>query len=264
MKPIAIVLIVFSAALCAAGAAVVGLVFWTTPAGFERELEPSAPAPVQRAAENPADGALAAQLDRLGERLGALEDEVRRLRDVAAREPVAAIDDGTDPERLAAAFEITPEQREVIEKVLADVRAAEEAERDERRLRREEDEILERAERVAKEIGLSAADQKTLADHYSVAAVRRRELLERAREDGWDRTTIRDDFIQLRDWSEQAMVDVFGADLARQIQEADRSSRFGGRAGPDGFGRGRNEGGGGRGNESGEGGGGGGRGRRGN
>jgi hypothetical protein len=259
MKPIAIVLVVFLASLGAAGAAVLATSLSRTSPELARAapVVSATPAPASASAHGET-GQLTAQLEQLGLRLGSLEDEVRRLRDGGAREPALA-DSEPLPETvpLASPLNVNAAQREVIEQVLADVRASEEAERDERRLQREEDEILARAERIATEIGLSAPDQKALADHLSVAAVKRRELKDRARDDGFDRTTIREDVRALRDWSEQSLVETFGADLARQIQEVDRNSRFGGREG----GGGENRDGG---RERGPGGGGdGGRGRRG-
>ena len=257
MKPIAVVLVVLLAAFTAAAATAVGLSYLHFDGGPTEstyaEPIPAGPAAVVDATQFES---LGAQLTMIGDRLATLEREVGDLRAAAAREPALADIEPAVTEPLAAAeLEYTEEQREVIAQIMDEVRAEEQKERDEQRRQREEDQILERADRIARELGLSVGDQKALADHMTLAMVKRGEIMDRAREEGFDRETMRSDFMELRDWSDQALIDTFGEDLAGQIQDLDRSGRERGR-GPGGFG-------GGGGGGSGDDGGGGGRGGRG-
>jgi len=66
------------------------------------------------------------------------------------------------------------------------------------------------------------------------------------REDGFDPATMRDSFMELREWNDEQLETLFGAGLAEQIQGLERQSRGFGRGGGGG-GRGpEGDGGGGR------------------
>jgi len=231
MKPLALVLTILLAAFSAAGAAVIA-VRLTAPGGAELAQAAATPLPaVPPATGNPAEAEeLRVELRMLAQRVIDLERELSLLHDERARRPVPP------PAELAPApptgdrqAEFSDEERAAILRILENAREEERALREEERLQREEDLILARAEHIANEIGLSAADQKALTDHMLVAAVKRRELLDAARDSDFDRELMRDRFLELRDWNERSLIETFGPDLAAQIQSVERSSRGGDR-----------------------------------
>ena len=257
MKPFAVVFtIIVCATLSAAGAAALA-VRVMAPAGLETGPEPAMPAAGRPAEPDGEVAALRGEVQMLAQRIVDLEREVSMFRDQVSRRPVPTPVQpaGAPRSNAAPGASFSEEERAAIVRILEDAREQELAQREEERLQREEDLLLARAGRIATEVGLSAADQKVLTDHMLVAAVKRREILDLARQDGFDRERMRDQFLELRDWSERTLVDTFGAGLAAEIQDVERSTRGGdrffGRGGQDpgreGGGRGQGNTGGGRG-----------------
>jgi hypothetical protein len=233
MKPLFVVLTVLLAALSAAGAAVVA-VRLSVPGGLGPEVAaavpPGAPGALDPAADPAGLESLRDELQVLSQRVVDLERELSMLRDERARRPAEVTEEPTAGAQALAGAEFDAGERAAIVRILEEERDLELQRREEERLQREEDLILARAERIATEIGLSAADQKTLTDHMLVAAVKRREILKAAREEDFDRELMRDQFIELRDWNEKTLIDSFGPDLASQIQQVERGSRGGDRS----------------------------------
>lgn len=218
---------------------------WVTPAGeFERvssgpSVAAAPPVEPDREVET-----LQAQLAMVSHRLGQLEEQLDQLSSASARRsvlPLEASNASTDGTEAAAAIGLTADDREAVVEILASVRAEEQRLRSEERLAREEERAAERAAEIAKELGLSHADEVALGDHLVAAAEKRNELMTQMREGNLDRTAIGEGFMEQREWSNEQLEILFGESLAGQIQQLERDNRggfrgFGGRGGTEGQG----------------------------
>jgi hypothetical protein len=255
MRPILIVALV--AALFVAGLGV--MMLRSNAAARQVEVAQADSANAAHAAAN-ADAAMAAEEaaqarflaleSRIGEltsMVASLTSEVRTLRDSASREPALA---ATDP-AASAQVSASPVQREAVLKILEEERDREAKEREAARLEREKEQAKARAARVAKELSLNAADEARLAELMVTSNVKRQELFDKVRDDGFDRDAMRTSFEELRKWQTDQLTTAFGPGLAEQIEgyERDRmgfggGNFFGGaQAGQGGGRRGRNNGG---------------------
>jgi len=248
MKPIVLIFAALSLGLLAL--LLTGSYLWFAPASLQ---EQAGLQPASRVAAAPSEDqahamqALEAQVLMVSERVAQLEAQLDELSRASARRPAEVeVAASTAPAPVAAGLGITPADREAVVEILASVRAEEQAARDEERRLRDEERVAERAAEIAKELGLSLADQHTLGEHMLTAASKRSELMAGMREDGFDPATMRDSFMELREWNDEQLETLFGAGLAEQIQGLERQSRGFGRGGGGG-GRGpEGDGGGGR------------------
>jgi DNA repair exonuclease SbcCD ATPase subunit len=203
-----------------------------------------------RDAVGPASGAadvqgLRGEIEMLSRTVGELQAEVERLSSTGLRQPLASVDvPDVTPESLAAAG-LTPVQ---IEERMREVFAAEREREDEQRAAEQAEraraQAERQAERIARELNLSPADQSLLTEHLVAAGAKRRELFDSLRGGEFDREGMRASMEELRAWNSQELYRQFSPALAAQLEEMGNDV-FGGGRGPGGFGgrRGGNDGG---------------------
>ena len=168
------------------------------------------------------DSATQAEVASLREALAELEIEVASLREEFARRDVSG--------ELLAATESEPEafgsfQRDAIVKVLEEERKKEQQKREEERKQREQEAIDRMAERAAKDLGLSPADQRRLSDFMVVASAKRDETFRGGRDGGGaDFRTAFDDY---RTWRDGELKKTFGDQLGQQLIDYQREQRDG-------------------------------------
>ena len=189
-----------------------------------RTVGPEAPSAAPAPGEDPL---LREELTMLADRVEDLSAELDMLRGDLSRRPAPGALDSEQVVLAAAAeqAQFTEEQRAAISDILARAREQEAELRASERAAREEQLVLDRAGRIAEQLALSIGDETALADHLRTEADRRREIIDRSRAEDYDRDLLRDEFVALRDWSEQNLIDTFGADLAGQIRAAERNTR---------------------------------------
>jgi hypothetical protein len=152
-----------------------------------------------------------ARVDDLTREVTALRDELARMREGTARAPVTtALPDGASPR---AEDDFAEVHREGILEVI------------------EQD-------RAARELGLSAMQQKALADVYTLERQKLAELRATLVTDAYSEmpVNVREQFATLRQWRTDELTTRFGSDLAQKISELDadrwgRGRRGGGDAG---------------------------------
>lgn len=244
MKPVVLILAVLAA--CTLGAGTV-LLLWILPVGSTssgpQPMRVAAPAGSSPTADPHGDRfvTLEAEVAMLGQQVVALQDELDRLRLEGTRRPVTAEQVAAAERSLGQAAgadaSFTSAEREAVVEILAAVRAEEEEQRILERREREEERVNERAAEIAKELGLSLADQDTLGVHLLNAVEKRNEIMSQAREEGFDPRSMRESWEGLRDWNNEQLQTLFGPDLGDQIQRAERDLRGGfgrgGERGPD-------------------------------
>ncbi len=226
--------------------------------------EPSA----ARRGESVADASGAALAD-VARSVEALRAEVRALRErqerldlrvadvearpdpapAPAREVVAA---GPPPEKVEQALEMVaaiqdpskgaaPGLESFVLDVLQEKEQRERTEREERRRTAVQDALQERVAELATELGLSPYQSQELSGILSDEATRRDALFAELRDTGvWDRRTMRDSMVKLREETTGALQTVLTPEqLARYRELEDRPPFFGGGGGgPGGGGRG--------------------------
>ena len=199
----------------------------------------SAPAPAVEASHAAASTAAAASFDAsklvsriesLNQEVADLHQEVLHLKENSQRAPVAA----EAPAKVAEAdtTDFAAQHRDAILKIIAQEREDLQRKQDEERKARDLENILARADRAAKKLGLNSTQQKALADVY---------ILERQKMDDMrnmrgqaDPEAMRTAFQEFRDWRTSELTKRLGADLAQQVNESDLAGFRGG-----GFGGGR-------------------------
>ena len=218
----------------------------------ERDVATAAAA---QAYEQSSEAASDAALSRdLAEQVAILSGEVDSL-----RRELASLRESQDRQAAPSAVESAPinvdqlaaVQRDAVVQILQEERDREAAKRDEERKLREQQALAERSARLAKELGLGAADERKLTEFMGVAAAKRDELFRGMRDGNFDRDAMRTNFETYRSWAETELNATFGANLGAQIMQANRDVGFGGgdRGGPPWQGQGgssNNQGGGGR------------------
>lgn len=235
--------ILLSALVGAATGGTVALVVSSKPAPEAQAkataIEPSAS--VAHGAESDARfDALTRELDTLRMDLASLRAAANRA---PAEEPAALA-----PEVAAISADPTPALRAAVLKVLDDDRKQRENDREAERQKREEEQLLARAERVAKKFNLGLDDQKKLADVYAGERARFEEMRTLAQNEGGLRADpggMRDAFRTIRDWRTGELTRLFGAETGKQIDEFENERFRGGvgaRRGGNGGGNGGNGG----------------------
>lgn len=201
----------------------------------ERDLAAAAAAQAQeRLDQATGDAALSSDL---AEQVAILSGEVDSL-----RRELASLRESQDRQAVPSAVESAPinvdqlaaVQRDAVVQILQEERDREAAKRDEERKLREQQALAERASRLAKELGLGAADEGKLTDFMGVAATKRDELFRGMRDGNFDREAMRTNVETYRSWAETELTATFGANLGAQIMQANRDVGFGGgdRGGP--------------------------------
>jgi hypothetical protein len=188
---------------------------------------------------------LVARIESLNQEVNDLHLELLRLKEDKTRTPAAAAEPVKVAEVETTNFAV--QHRDSILKIIAQDREDQDRKKEEERKARDLENILARADRAAKKLGLNATHQKALADVY---------ILERQKMDDMrnlrgqgDPEAARTAFQEFRDWRTAELTKRLGADLAQQVSEYDQAGFRGG-----GFG-GRNGGQGGPGGPGGQGGG---------
>ena len=237
MKPLSLALFLVLAA--ATGAATAGAVLYAMGGAPAPAQAPAAAGPASAAAA-PAAGdeemsRVQAELRMLSGRVAELTQQLALVRSAAERQPVAQ----AEPEQVQPA-EAVAVPRQQVETILAELRQEEERQRELERQERERRLVEQRAERIARELGLAPADQTRLAGFMNEANTKRQELMTQVRENGFDRDAMRASFQELRQWSNDELTRTFGAPLAEQILDA--SDDFGPRGGWGGRGNRRGDG----------------------
>lgn len=160
---------------------------------------------------------LAGEVDSLRRELASLRElqDRRAAPSVVESAPIAV-------DQLAAV------QRDAVVQILQEERDREVAKREEERKQREQQAITERASRLAKELGLGAADERKLTDFMGVASAKRDELFRGMRDGSFDRDAMRTNVDTYRTWAETELNATFGSNLGAQIMQANRDVGFGG------------------------------------
>ena len=227
MKPLLFACVLLLALTIGAGAALVG----TSVLRVSDERPDALPGPAKA---EPADApigpeleGLRAEIAMLSGRMAKLQDEVGRLRDDAARTPVQATHLGGAG--TAAKVEVPPIQRQAVLQILEEERQRQEDEREAQRKERELRAIENRAGRVAKELGMSPADERRLVELMLIETEKRDALITQVREGGFDRDTMRQSMQELQRWRQDELGKSFGPSLAEQIGEMGADWGGGGR-----------------------------------
>jgi hypothetical protein len=226
--------------LCLVVAAAAGAVGGVIVAGSPSR---SAQSPVSIASAPAAGGEfdaskLVARIESLNQDVNDLHLELLRLTADKSRVPAVA---SAEPAKVAEAdtTNFATEHREAILKIIAQDREDQDRKREEERKARDLENILNRADRTAKKLGLSTTQQKSLADVYILERQKMDEM--RNMRGQGDPEAARTAFRDFREWRTGELTKRFGADLAQQLDEADAAGFRGGFGG----GRGNGPGGGG-------------------
>ncbi len=230
-------LLVFACVIVAVVAGAAGALLVSTAPPSQPTLVESPPATSgsveSRAAASAAmpvsleDPTLAARVDDLVQEVAALREELARMKEGTSRAPILSTEWTEGDAAVHASDDFAEVHREGILQLVEEDRQAREQKRDADRVQREEEALLARAERVARELGLSASQQKSLADVYT---------LERQKIDELRKTAMGGDFadmpLQLREqmagfrqWRTDELTARFGSELAQKINETD-ADRF--------------------------------------
>jgi hypothetical protein len=185
---------------------------------------------------------LVSRIESLNQEVADLHQEILRLKETTHRAPAAE----AAPVKLVEAdtTDFAATHRDAILKIIAQDREDLERKKEEERKAKDLENILARADRAAKKLGLNTTQQKALADVY-VLESQKMEEMRNLRGQG-DPEAARTAFQEFRDWRMAELTKRFGADLAQQVNENDLAGFRGG-----GFGGGRNGGPGGRGGQGG-------------
>jgi hypothetical protein len=241
MKPI----LLFAGALLAGAASAALTTLFLAPGAAPASAGLSAREAVGPASDAADVAGLRGEIEMLSRTVGELQAEVERLGSTGLRQPLADVDvPDVTPESLAAAG-LTPLQIEArMREVFAAEREREEGEREAEQAERARAQAERQAERVARELNLSPADQTRLSEHFVAASAKRRELFESLRGGEFDRESMRASMEELRAWNSQELYRQFSPSVASQLEELGNDV-FGGGRGPGGFGgrRGGNDGG---------------------
>lgn len=190
------------------------------------EPEPGAAGRGISPSEPDAVASLQAEVGRLSARLNELEDELQSLRTLALREPLAAeeeVDLAASAAGEASTAGLSPvEVEQRMREVFAAEREREVREAETARAERERAGVIARAERVARELSMSPAEEKVLVSHMLTAQDKRRVLMEGLRDSGFDRETIRAGMEDFRAWNSSELGRLFGPQLAAQLEEQGR------------------------------------------
>ncbi len=172
-----------------------------------------------------------AELDGLRGAVANLQREVDDLRAQLARRDVAATEAPREAGAVATVDVVADLQRDAIVRVMEEERQREQQKRDEERKAREKEALDRMAERAAKDLGLSPADQTRYSEYLTVASAKREEMFAGMRGGGGngggpqDFRTAWEDY---RAWSENELKGTFGDNLGQQIGDWQREQMRGG------------------------------------
>lgn len=214
---LAITCLALAVAAGAAGALLVSTPAPPTQIAIERN--PPAAAIVEPARLQPApleDADLLARVESLTGQVEALRSELAQFREGTGR---AAIE---PPVVAAAPSEFAKAHRDGILQVIEEDRQVREQKREEERTQRENEALLARAERMAKQFGLSAMQQKSLADVLVLERQKIDDLRNQVREQGGvdgNTDVVRENIRTLREWRTGELTARFGDELAQKMNE---------------------------------------------
>lgn len=240
MKPIQTVLVIAGAAVASFAGASVALMGKSEPAAHEATaLAPRDDASTaSQAAAQPAPFANS-ELDGLRGAVANLQREVDDLRAQLARRAAEPVETANSTGTVATAEAVAEVQRDAIVKVMEEERQREQQKRDDERKAREKETLDRMAERAAKDLGLSPADQTRYSEYLTVASAKRDEMFAGMRNGGGngpqDFRTAMEDY---RTWSENELKGTFGDNLGQQLGDWQREQMRGGFGGFDMGGRG--------------------------
>lgn len=180
----------------------------------------------------------AAELDGLRGAVANLQREVDDLRAQLARRDVAANETPTEAGKVATVDAVADLQRDAIVRVMEEERQREQQKRDDERKAREKEALDRLADRAAKELGLSPADQTRYGEYLAVASAKREEMFAGMRGGQGNGTDFRTAWEDYRTWSENELKGTFGDNLGQQIGDWQREQMRGGGMGFDMGGRG--------------------------
>jgi hypothetical protein len=231
MKPI--VLVVSLLAAVAAGA-VGGIVASTTAVPAQETIAaPSGTAPAAPTQSAPAaafvdQSDVQRQITDLTREVDRLHAELAALREGRVRADATEVAQAAPTEDVPAAS-LAIIHEDAIRRVIAKERAELEQKEEDARKQRELEAALQRAERVAKELGMSTTEQRKLGELYALERDKREEF-RKAFQDGQtpDRDQMRQTFQEYRDWRTAELNARFGPDLAARVAESegDRGGGF--------------------------------------
>lgn len=238
MKPIHTILVLAGAAVASYAGATIAL--QAVPAAPTSSEAPAAAKDSVVAAAPSAEAKpfAAAELDGLRGAVANLQREVDDLRAQLARRDVAANETPTEAGTVATVDAVAELQRDAIVRVMEEERQREQQKRDEERKAREKEALDRMAERAAKELGLSPADQTRYSDYLAVASAKREEMFAGMRGGQGNGTDFRTAWEDYRTWSENELKGTFGDNLGQQIGDWQRDQMRGGGMGFDFGGRG--------------------------
>lgn len=221
--------------VAAAAGAVGGVIVAGSPCSTGTPSEASAVALSSSPAATEFDSSkLVARIESLNQELTELHLEVLRLKDDRNRTPAVAAESVKVAEADTTNFAV--QNRDAVLKIIAQDREDQERKREDERKAKELENILSRADRAAKKLGLNSTQQKALADVYILERQKMDEM-RNLRGQG-DPESARSAFQEFRDWRTAELTKRLGADLAQQVNESDlagfRGGGFGGRGGPGG------------------------------
>lgn len=219
------VLLVFAFVLLAVVAGAAGALIFNTPppvpiaAALAPSMETSAPVPAPPSAALE-DAALSARVDDLAQEVTVLREELARMKEGATRAPAASTA-ATSAASKQPTDNFADSHRDDILQVVETDRQAKEQQREATRAQREEQAILAHADRVARALGLSASQQKSLADVYTLERQKMAEM--RSSAGGGDPAEapfqFRDQMASLRQWRTDELTARFGSELAQKIND---------------------------------------------
>lgn len=238
MKPLVVILGIFVAAAAgAAGGLLAGSS--TAPAAVETADTHAqgahvAPAAKPATSERVESAGLAEQVNQLSDEVTRLQAELAairegRVREVAARAPAENTGEVTADDLFAA------QHRNAILRVIDEDRALQAQKAEDERRAKESLAAQQRAERNAKELGLSTSQTRALADFYVLESDKRNEFFKDFRNGNVniDREQTRTLMSEFRDWRTTELTTRIGADNVTRLNEidGDRGPGFaGGRA----------------------------------
>jgi hypothetical protein len=206
-----------------------------SPSTMSQPVDSRADAQAARSASL-GDPTLAARVDELVQEVAALREELARMREGTSRAPILSTESTDGNAAVRTSDDFAELHREGILQLVEEDRQAREQKREADRAQREEEALLARAERVAKEVGLTASQQKSLADVYTLERQKIDELRKLAIGGDFAEmpVQIREQIAGLRQWRTEELTARFGSELAQKINEND-ADRFGrGRRGREG------------------------------
>lgn len=167
------------------------------------------------------------ELDPLRGAIANLQREVDELRAELARREAPAeglTAAGVAPLSVEALAEL---KRDAVVQIMEEERQRETQKREDERKAREQEMFNRLAERAAKDLGLSPADQQRLSEFMTVASTKSSEIFRTAREAGGPEG-MRTAFEEFRTWRDTELKSTFGDNLGQQLIDYQREQMRGG------------------------------------